>query len=89
MTNLEAGTAAASEQVLRRGLQQALQQSQSVRFLGNRKISGPTGPGIKILLDQPKTKARIAAINIIASARRGPRFLNAAEWAILKRICEA
>jgi Zn-dependent protease with chaperone function len=51
------------------------------------KIGGATEPGMKILLDHPETKARVAAINKIAEARPGSPFLNAAEWAALKRIC--
>ena len=51
------------------------------------KIGGATEPGMKILLDHPETKARVAAINKIASARAPSPFLNAAEWAALKRIC--
>ena len=52
------------------------------------KIGGATEPGMKILLDHPETKARVAAINkIAASTRPGTPFLNAAEWAALKRLC--
>jgi len=51
------------------------------------KIGGATELGMKILLDYPETKARIAAINRIAGARPTPPFLDAAEWAALKRIC--
>jgi Zn-dependent protease with chaperone function len=51
------------------------------------KIGGATEPGMAILLDHPETKARIAAINKIASTRPASPFLNAAEWAALKRIC--
>ncbi len=51
------------------------------------KIGGATEPGMKILLDHPETKARVAAINKIAGARRGTPFLDSGEWAALKRIC--
>ena len=51
------------------------------------KIGGATEPGMKILLDHPETKARIAAINKIAGARTTTPFLDAGEWAALKRIC--
>jgi Zn-dependent protease with chaperone function len=51
------------------------------------KIGGATEPGMKILLDHPETKARVAAINKIASARPTSPFLEAGEWAALKRIC--
>jgi hypothetical protein len=88
MTNLEAGPAATSEQAFQLGPQQVLQRSQGVRFPGDRKISVATEPGMKILFDQPKTRARVAAINKIAGTRLEPPFLNAAECAALKRICE-
>lgn len=51
------------------------------------KIGGATEPGMKILLDHPETNARIAAISKIAGARPTSPFLNAGEWAALKRIC--
>lgn len=51
------------------------------------KIGGATEPGMKILLDHPETKARIAAINRIAANGPTVPFLNPAEWAALKRIC--
>jgi Zn-dependent protease with chaperone function len=51
------------------------------------KIGGATEPGMKILLDHPETKARIAAINKIVNARPTSPFLDAGEWAALKRIC--
>jgi Zn-dependent protease with chaperone function len=51
------------------------------------KIGGATEPGMKILLDHPETKARVAAINKIAGTRPTTPLLNAAEWAALKRIC--
>lgn len=51
------------------------------------KIGGATEPGMKILLDHPETKARIAAINRIAANGPTVPFLSSAEWAALKRIC--
>lgn len=51
------------------------------------KIGGATEPGMKILLDHPETQARIAAINKLAGARPTTPFLEAGEWAALKRIC--
>ena len=51
------------------------------------KLGGATEPGMKILLDHPETKARIAAINRIAADAATVPFLTAAEWAALKRIC--
>jgi len=51
------------------------------------KIGGATEPGMKILLDHPETKARVAAINKIAGTQPTSPFLNNAEWASLKRIC--
>ena len=51
------------------------------------KIGGATEPGMNILLDHPETKARVAAINKIADPRPARPWLNAHEWAALKRIC--
>ncbi len=51
------------------------------------KIGGATEPGMKILLDHPETKARIAAINRVAGAKSTTAFLDAKEWLALKRIC--
>jgi Zn-dependent protease with chaperone function len=51
------------------------------------KIGGATEPGMKILLDHPETNARIAAINKVSVARPPVPFLDAGEWAALKRIC--
>jgi Zn-dependent protease with chaperone function len=51
------------------------------------KIGGATEPGMIILLDHPETKARIAAINAVAGAKSTTPFLDAKEWAALKRIC--
>jgi Zn-dependent protease with chaperone function len=51
------------------------------------RIGGATEPGMKILLDHPETKARIAAIKRVAGAQTTTPFLDAKEWAALKRIC--
>jgi Zn-dependent protease with chaperone function len=51
------------------------------------RIGGATEPGMKILMDHPDTKARVAAINAIAAPRPGPPLLDGAEWAALKKIC--
>jgi Zn-dependent protease with chaperone function len=51
------------------------------------KIGGATEPGMTILLDHPETKARVATINRLAGPRPSSPFLDAAEWAALKRIC--
>ena len=51
------------------------------------RIGGATEPGMKVLLDHPETKARVAAINRTAPAERTIPFLSAAEWAALKQIC--
>lgn len=51
------------------------------------RIGGATEPGMKILLDHPETKARVATINKLAVPRSGPPFLSAAEWSALKGIC--
>jgi Zn-dependent protease with chaperone function len=51
------------------------------------KIGGATEPGMKILLDHPETKARIAAINRLAAERPAAPMLDPGEWAALKRIC--
>jgi Zn-dependent protease with chaperone function len=51
------------------------------------KVGGATEPGMKILLNHPDTKARVAAINKIAGTRPASPFLDASEWAALQRIC--
>src|SRR4029079_7380676 len=50
------------------------------------KIGGDTEPGMKILLDHPETKARVAAINKLAAAQAASSFLDPAEWSALKKI---
>jgi hypothetical protein len=53
------------------------------------RIAGAIEPGVKILLDHPQTKDRVAAIKAAAAALPGEHrpLLSAAEWAALKRIC--
>jgi hypothetical protein len=53
------------------------------------RIAGAIEPGVKILLDHPQTKERVAAINAAATALSGERrpLLSPPEWAALKRIC--
>jgi Zn-dependent protease with chaperone function len=45
--------------------------------------------GIKILLDHPETKDRIAAIDAAAAGGATTPLLEAADWAALKQICSA
>ena len=53
------------------------------------RIAGGSEPESKILLDHPKTKDRVVAINAAANASPGTiePLLPAADWAALKRIC--
>jgi predicted Zn-dependent protease len=51
------------------------------------KIGGATEPGMKILLNHPETKARVAAINRLAATQAPSAFLDPAEWSALKKIC--
>jgi Zn-dependent protease with chaperone function len=55
------------------------------------RIAGAIEPGVKILLDHPQTKDRIAAITAAIGAQPGAAapqpLLAPAEWAALKRIC--
>ena len=51
------------------------------------RIAGAIEPGMTILRDHPATQERIARINAVVQARRGPPLLDASEWAALKRIC--
>jgi Zn-dependent protease with chaperone function len=50
---------------------------------------GGKDPGMKLLLDHPETKGRIAAINAIAVSRATVPLVTAAEWSALKQICSA
>lgn len=71
------------------GTQLMIKAGGNARALGTMlaKIGGATEPGMKILLDHPETKARVAAINKLAPARPSQPMLDAAEWQALKRIC--
>jgi predicted Zn-dependent protease len=51
------------------------------------KVGGAPEPGMKILLDHPETKARVAAIKKAAAPVSPRPFLDASEWAALKNIC--
>ncbi len=51
------------------------------------RIAGAIEPGVKILLDHPETKARIAAINAAAPQITPQPLLEPDEWAALQRIC--
>ena len=50
------------------------------------RLDGTNHPGIKLLLDHPDTKDRLAAINT-APPTKGAALLDPVEWAALKRIC--
>lgn len=51
------------------------------------RIGGATEPGMKILMDHPDTRLRVAVINARAGNPTGAPLLDAGEWAALKRIC--
>jgi predicted Zn-dependent protease len=51
------------------------------------RIGGATEPAMKMLLDHPETKARVAMIDTMASTSTGAPLLDAAEWTALKQIC--
>jgi predicted Zn-dependent protease len=51
------------------------------------RIGGATEPAMTILLDHPETKARVAAINAMATTSSSMPLLDAAEWAAVKHIC--
>jgi predicted Zn-dependent protease len=53
------------------------------------RIAGAIEPGMKILLDHPQTKDRIAAVMayVKANPSTSKPLLAPAEWAALKRIC--
>ncbi|MGE0749034.1 MAG: M48 family metallopeptidase [Variibacter sp.] len=50
------------------------------------RIAGKIEPGIKILLDHPATKERVAAIRRAAGSAGGS-ILEASDWTALKTIC--
>jgi Zn-dependent protease with chaperone function len=52
------------------------------------RIAGSQDPNMKILLNHPVTRERVALIEqISAASRETAPLLDAAEWAALKRIC--
>lgn len=51
------------------------------------RIGGAMEPAMKILLDHPETKARVATIDAMAGASTGAPLLDAAEWTAVKQIC--
>lgn len=51
------------------------------------RIGGANEPGMKILLDHPETKARVAAINAASWPRIGDPIMSPDDWAALSRIC--
>lgn len=51
------------------------------------RIGGATEPGMKILLNHPETKARVAAIRKLAAPRPPAPLLGGDEWSALKHIC--
>ena len=52
-----------------------------------RMVSGKRAIGVKILLDHPETKERIAAIDAMAETGATSPLLEPAEWSALKQIC--
>ena len=51
------------------------------------RIGGANEPGMKILLDHPETKARVATIKAAATPRGAAPLLTPDEWLALTRIC--
>ncbi len=51
------------------------------------RIGGATEPGMKILMDHPDTRLRVAVINSRAKPAAGAPLLDAGEWAALRHIC--
>ena len=51
------------------------------------RIVGDKNEGLKLLLDHPETKDRIAAIDAVAVAGAPTPLLDAADWSALKQIC--
>jgi Zn-dependent protease with chaperone function len=54
-----------------------------------KRIAGAIEPGVKILLDHPQTKDRVAAVEAYVAAHpvAAKSLLAPAEWSALKRIC--
>jgi len=51
------------------------------------RLAGDKEHGMKLLLDHPETKDRIAAIDAVAVAGTTTPLLDAADWNALKQIC--
>ena len=51
------------------------------------RVSNGIEPAMKILMDHPETRIRVAAIEATAGPPGGTALLGAAEWTMLKRIC--
>jgi Zn-dependent protease with chaperone function len=51
------------------------------------RIDGSSHSGVKLLLDHPDTKDRLAAINAMTRTNTAAALLSPSEWAALKRIC--
>lgn len=51
------------------------------------RIADDKDEGVRLLLDHPETRDRIAAINAVAVAGATPPLLDAAQWSALKGIC--
>jgi Zn-dependent protease with chaperone function len=51
------------------------------------RIASDREHGLKILLDHPETRARIAAIDAVPASVAAQPLLDAADWAALKQIC--
>jgi Zn-dependent protease with chaperone function len=51
------------------------------------RIVGDKNEGMKLLLDHPETKDRIAAIDAVAVTGAPTPLLDAADWSALKQIC--
>ncbi len=52
-----------------------------------KRIVGDKNEGMKLLLDHPETKDRIAAIDAVAVTGAPVPLLDAADWSALKQIC--
>jgi Zn-dependent protease with chaperone function len=51
------------------------------------RIAGAIEPGVKILLDHPQTKERVALIDRLAASGPYVALLSPPEWGALKQIC--
>jgi len=52
-----------------------------------KRIVDDKDQGMKLLLDHPETKDRIAAIDAVAGTGTATPLLDAADWSALKQIC--